>query len=40
MELSLHYWGDGKPDIIKFVEDHPELVEKVDESQGLAPMPR
>ncbi len=30
MELSLHPFAGGRPPVAKFIEDHPELVEKVE----------
>ena len=30
MELSLHPLDSGRPNIVKFIEDHPELVERIE----------
>ena len=30
LDFSFHMVGDNSPDIKKFVEDHPELVEEID----------
>ncbi len=30
MELSLHPLDGGRPTVVKFIEDHPELVEEIE----------